>query len=135
MCHGDSGRSIVQSQETCLDSIVVEAADRVQAMGACPKWSLATAVDNALWEALIYRMAVDLAVTAELVNSFHLDLRSRFPVQATLHALRRSEVQISPVRELSVAMSVAAFLSQAAEWVLAELRERGFVAPETEGMT
>lgn len=125
MFHGDSSRFLILPHQTSLDAVLSDAVERILSLGFCPAWSLSTVIDTVVWESLLYRMASDPMVTAELVSSFHLDLNSRVAINAVLSALRRSEVYVSPVRELAVAMAVSAFLSQAPAWVMAELRERG----------
>lgn len=113
-------------QQTSLQSVIIEAADRVASLGSCPEHCLATVIDNLVWESLVYRLAADPRVIAELVSGYHLDLHAKVSINAVLQGLKRSEVPISPKRELSIAISVASFISQAAEWVWAELRERGY---------
>lgn len=117
-------------QQTSLQSVIIEAADRVASLGTCPSFSLDTAIDNAVWEELVYRMAYDPRVAAELAAGFHLDLSSKVSISAVVAGLRRSEALISPKRELSLAMSIASFLHQATDWVKGELRERGFFLSE-----
>ena len=68
-------------------------------------------------------MAGDLAVPAELVDHFFLDLTIRCPVHATLHASRRFEVHISLGREFDIAKSVAEFLIVGPEWIMGEWGE------------
>lgn len=116
---------LARSLPSALDSVILDAVERVQRMGQCPRWSLSVVVDSALWESLIYRLSMDLGVVAELTSRFHLDTTSRVSVIATLNALRRSEAIISPAVELSLAMSIASFLPHGSDWVKAELRERG----------
>lgn len=113
--------------ESALDAVVQDAVDRILAMQSCPKFGLRVAVDNALWESLVIGMYGDPCISAALTEQFHLDPSGRVSVHSTLHALRRTDIPISPAAELSLAMSVASFLSVGSGWVMGELRERGYI--------
>lgn len=119
---------IYEFPESALDSVIKDAVERILAMPSCPRFGLRVAVDNALWESLVMRMYADPCISASLTEQFHLDVHARVSVHSTLHALRRTDIPISPAAELRLAMSVASFLSVGAEWVIGELRERGYGA-------
>lgn len=130
MISDDSNVIMGSIQPTSLGYVISEAADRVASLETCPTFGLSTLIDNAVWESLLYHMAADPLVAAELAAEYHFDPSVKVPISAVLQGLRRSEAMISPIQELSLAMSVASFLYQAREWVRAELRERGCLLPE-----
>ncbi len=92
---------------------------------------LSAVIDNAVWESLLYHLATDPLTAAELVAGFRFDHDAKASISAVLNGFRRSAVILSPLQEVSLAMSAAAFLIAAREWVWAELRERGCQLPRT----
>lgn len=116
---------------TSLGHVLSDAVDRVASLEGCPMLGLSAVIDNAVWESLLYHLATDPLTAAELVAGFRFDHDAKASISAVLNGFRRSAVILSPLQEVSLAMSAAAFLIAAREWVWAELRERGCQLPRT----